>query len=60
MFENLIESKQKSQRTVGQTALSLLLHGLIIFLAAKESCETSYANRSGKYQGQRGITVPQM
>src|SRR5258707_363279 len=32
----------------------------VIFLAAKESCETSYANRAGKYQGQRGITVPQM
>src|SRR5258707_2843832 len=32
----------------------------VIFLAAQESCETSYANRAGKYQGQRGITVPQM
>jgi dCTP deaminase len=32
----------------------------VIFLAAKEPCETSYANRAGKYQGQRGITVPQM
>src|ERR1700724_3262367 len=31
----------------------------VIFLAAKEPCETSYANRAGKYQGQRGITVPQ-
>jgi dCTP deaminase len=32
----------------------------VIFLAATESCEISYANRAGKYQGQRGITVPQM
>jgi dCTP deaminase len=32
----------------------------VIFLAATETCETSYANRAGKYQGQRGITVPQM
>ena len=32
----------------------------VIFLAAAETCETSYANRAGKYQGQRGITVPQM
>ena len=32
----------------------------VIFLAAKETCETSYANRAGKYQGQRGITMPQM
>src|SRR6202051_927560 len=32
----------------------------VIFLAATEPCETSYANRAGKYQGQRGITVPQM
>ena len=32
----------------------------VIFLAAREPCEISYANRAGKYQGQRGITVPQM
>ena len=35
MFENLIESKQKSQRTMGQTALSLVLHGLLIFGAVR-------------------------
>ena len=35
MFENLVESKQKSKRTVGQTALSLLIHGLIIVGAVK-------------------------
>jgi dCTP deaminase len=32
----------------------------VIFLAATERCQTSYADRSGKYQAQRGITVPQM
>ena len=35
MFENLIESKQKGTRTVGQTALSLLVHGGIIFAAVR-------------------------
>jgi hypothetical protein len=35
VFENLIESKQKSQRTLGQTAVSVLLHGIIIFAAVK-------------------------
>ena len=35
MFENLIESKQKNQRTLGQTILSLLLHALIIVAAVK-------------------------
>jgi len=35
VFENLIESKQANQRTAGQTALSLLVHGLIIFGAIK-------------------------
>ena len=35
MFENLIESKQKNQRTLGQTILSLALHGLIIVGAVK-------------------------
>jgi len=32
----------------------------VLFLAAQEPCETSYAERGGKYQAQRGITVPRM
>jgi dCTP deaminase len=32
----------------------------VIFLGATEPCETSYADRGGKYQAQRGITVPRM
>ena len=32
----------------------------VLFLAANEPCETSYAERGGKYQSQRGITVPRM
>src|SRR5690348_8628246 len=32
----------------------------VVFLAAQEPCETSYRERSGKYQSQRGITVPRM
>jgi TonB family protein len=43
VFENLIESKQKSQRTLGQTALSLLLHGLIVV---------------GAGTGRRGVAEP--
>lgn len=35
MFENLIESKVKSQKTFGQTVLSFVIHGLIIFGAVK-------------------------
>ena len=35
MFENLIESKQRSQKTWSQTVLSILLHGLLIFGAVK-------------------------
>ncbi len=35
MFENLIESKQKGQRTIGQTILSVLVHGGLIFGAVK-------------------------
>lgn len=30
----------------------------LIFLSAEEMCETSYADRLGKYQGQRGVTLP--
>ena len=35
MFENLIESKTKSQRTIGQTILSAGIHGLLIFGAVE-------------------------
>ena len=35
MFENLIESKQKHQRTLGQTVLSVVLHVLLIVGAVK-------------------------
>ncbi len=30
----------------------------VVFFAANEVCETSYADRAGKYMRQRGITVP--
>src|SRR5436190_1951630 len=30
----------------------------VLFLKAETPCEVSYADRHGKYQGQRGITVP--
>jgi dCTP deaminase len=32
----------------------------VIFLGASEICETSYADRTGKYMGQSGITLPQL
>ena len=31
-----------------------------IFLKADSLCETSYRDRSGKYQGQRGVTLPRL
>jgi len=30
----------------------------VIFLQANESCSISYADRKGKYQGQKGVTLP--
>ena len=30
----------------------------IVFLEAEQVCETSYKDRGGKYQGQRGVTLP--
>ena len=30
----------------------------MVFLESDEVCETSYADRGGKYQGQRGVTLP--
>jgi dCTP deaminase len=30
----------------------------IVFVGGSEICETSYADRTGKYMGQRGITLP--
>ncbi|HXM24732.1 MAG TPA: dCTP deaminase [Chthoniobacterales bacterium] len=32
----------------------------VIFLGGLEICETSYADRTGKYMGQSGITLPQL
>jgi dCTP deaminase len=31
-----------------------------IFLKADTMCETSYADRKGKYQGQKGVTLPRL
>ena len=30
----------------------------VIFLESDEVCETSYNDRGGKYQGQKGVTLP--
>ncbi|HUG98369.1 MAG TPA: dCTP deaminase [Gammaproteobacteria bacterium] len=30
----------------------------MLFLESDEDCEVSYADRGGKYQGQRGVTLP--
>jgi len=32
----------------------------VVFFQASEVCETSYADRSGKYMRQRGITIPRL
>jgi len=32
----------------------------VLFLGGDEVCETSYADRSGKYMKQRGITIPRI
>ena len=32
----------------------------IVFLEAKEVCETSYADKKGKYQAQKGIVLPKI
>ncbi len=32
----------------------------VVFFAASEVCETSYADRGGKYMRQTGITIPRM
>ena len=32
----------------------------VLFLEADEECEISYADRKGKYQGQRGVTLPKL
>lgn len=32
----------------------------LLFLGSEELCEVSYADKAGKYQAQRGITLPRM
>jgi dCTP deaminase len=34
--------------------------GQVLFLESDEECETSYADKKGKYQGQRGIVLPRI
>jgi dCTP deaminase len=31
-----------------------------LFLKGEQPCETSYADRAGKYMGQRGVTLPKL
>ena len=31
-----------------------------LFLQGNEPCEISYADRAGKYMGQRGVTLPRL
>jgi len=32
----------------------------VLFLQGDEPCETTYSDRKGKYQSQRGITLPRI
>jgi dCTP deaminase len=32
----------------------------VVFFESDEECDTSYKDRGGKYQGQRGVTLPKM
>jgi dCTP deaminase len=32
----------------------------VLFFESDEACETSYADKKGKYQGQRGVTPPRL
>jgi deoxycytidine triphosphate deaminase len=32
----------------------------VLFLESDEVCETSYRDRGGKYQGQKGVTLPRI
>ncbi len=32
----------------------------VLFFESDEACEVSYADKKGKYQGQRGITIPKI
>ena len=43
MFENLIESKPKAKKSVGQTVVSLLVHGAVIFAAVKATAGAAEA-----------------
>lgn len=32
----------------------------VLFFQSDEACETTYADRGGKYQGQKGVTIPKV
>ena len=45
---------------VGQVEdhMANLIVAQMLFFESDEVCETSYADRGGKYQGQTGVTLP--
>ena len=45
-------TKLVSSKCFGSTVAQM------IFLESDEECETSYKDRDGKYQGQKGVTLP--
>ena len=55
-------SRSKTSNTTPLPARIYANEGLcqILFFQSDEVCETSYADRKGKYQSQKGIVLPKL
>jgi protein TonB len=58
VFDNLIESKPKKQRTVGQTIVSVAFHGALIFLAITATKMSAEAARDAPIDTTRVFLKP--
>ncbi len=59
MFENLIESKRKKQKSLGQSITSVIIHIIVIFAAVKATsgaAETLQRVIAGHHDGVPGAS----
>ena len=58
IFSRLLKDSIVFVGTPVDDGIANLVIAQMLFLESDEECETSYRDRGGKYQGQRGVTLP--
>ena len=58
IYSRLLKDRIIMMQGVVEDGMANLIVAQMLFFESDESCETSYRDRGGKYQGQRGVTLP--